>query len=159
MAGPNIGVQLEGFLRIRCRVVQPSHVKLGLCPALPTLGIERVQVDGSAVQVKSIVKAAEILCSFSRRYYICRNSGLEIHRPFGGSICSWQIEVDKEFESEQFDIGRCQVWIQRQGSLERLPRKPLTAFTGNEALDGLPVARSRQADPRQRVGGIQLSRP
>src|SRR5882762_1843730 len=159
MAGPHIGVQLEGLLRIRCRFVQSSYVKLGLCQALPTLRIERVQIDGSAAQVKSLVKAAEIFCGSSRRYYIRRNSRLESQRPFGGSIRSSHIEVDKEFESEHFGIGGSQVRIQRQGSLNRRPRKPLTLFTGNETLDGLPVARPRQADPSQCIGGIELSRP
>jgi hypothetical protein len=58
-----------------------AHEKLGLSKALPTICIERIQIDGSAAQLKSFVKAAENGCRGSRKSYNLGISGFESNRP------------------------------------------------------------------------------
>src|SRR5579859_227391 len=157
MAEPNIGTQFKRLLALRCGLVEPPREKLGLAKALPTLCIERVQVNGSAAQCKSFVKAAQNGCRGSRKSYNVGISRFESNRPLNGSIRSSPIEVDLLLNPRHLDMGLCQVRVQRERSLNCFTRKPVTFFNGNNTYVGLPVAYARQPDPSRRVGGIKLN--
>src|SRR5258708_30770775 len=86
MAGPNIWAQFKGLLEIRFGFIQLPHEKLGLSKALPTVCIERIQVNGAATQWKSFVKAAKKGCRGSRQSYKFGISGFQSNRPPNGKI-------------------------------------------------------------------------
>jgi hypothetical protein len=70
------------------------HKNLGLPKPRPTACIERIQVNGSAVQFKRFVKAAEDGCRPSRKIYIFGVCWFESNRSLEGSIRSSPIVVD-----------------------------------------------------------------
>src|SRR5215475_8140867 len=111
MGGRNIGVQFERLLKIRCGSFELPNEKLGFCKKLPTLCIERIQVNGPAVQLKSLIKAAENGCRVSRRPNDLGISGIESNRPLKGSMRSNPIEVDLLLNPSHLSVGLCQVRV------------------------------------------------
>src|ERR1700676_5440983 len=113
MGDHNIRVQFERLLAICCGLVQLPHVKLGLCKKLPTVCIERIQANGSAAQLKSLVKAPGRVCRHSRRPDNLGISRIESNRPLEGIIRSSPIEVDLSLNPSHLSVGLCQVRVQR----------------------------------------------
>jgi hypothetical protein len=113
MADPTPGFQFDGLLAIRCGLVKLPIEKLPLPKDLPTLSIERIQVNGSAGQWKSFVKATEYGCRGTRLRYHLETSGFESKRPLDGSVRSCKIEVNLSFNPPHLGMGRCQVRVQR----------------------------------------------
>src|ERR1700676_545662 len=113
MGDHNIRVQFERLLAICCGLVQLPHEKLGLCKKLPTVCIERIQVNGSAAQLNSFVKEAERGCPARRRPDHLRVSRIESNRPLEGIIGSSPIEVDLSLNPSHLSVGLCQVRVQR----------------------------------------------
>src|SRR5216683_2210296 len=142
MAEPTLGFQFDGLLAIRCGLVK--------------LPIERIQVNGSAGQLNSFVKPTEYGCRDTRLRYHLETSGFESKRPLDGSVGSSKIEVNLSLNPPHLGMGRCQVRVQRQRSLNRFTRKPLTFSDGNNTQVRLPVPCPRQPDPSQGVAGIKL---
>src|SRR6202007_793473 len=93
MAGPDIGVQFKCLPGIRSGFVQVPHVKLSRCEEVQALSIERIQIYGSALQLKRFVQAAENGCRLSHDSYNIGICWFERNRALKGGIRSSPVEV------------------------------------------------------------------
>jgi hypothetical protein len=80
--------------------------------SFPAVCIERIQINGSAIHLKSFVEAAEKGCLESRRPYDLGISGIESDRPLAGSIRSNPIEIDLFLNQFHLSVGLCEVRVQ-----------------------------------------------
>src|SRR5258708_39863726 len=98
--------------------------------------MQRIQFNGSAVQLKGVVKPAEAGCHESRQNYIFGISRLERNRPLEGSIRSSPIVVNLLLNPSHLGMGHGQFRLDHQGSLNRFTRTSVTLYHSDYTLLG-----------------------